>query len=98
MPAQGMKRKTPRSNGFDDPLVMLHRGPHLSQAALEAVLKYVKEHGPLTAVSRRSQLRARERALQGSTPYGLVLQPLRLTLENGTPWAGLCDDFVRFFS
>ena len=63
-----------------DALVAMHRGPVVSACALEATLKYVRDNGLPTAISRRSQQRARAEVAHAETPYGPVLQALRLTL------------------
>ena len=73
------------ASSFDDPLVLLHRGPQISQRGLASVLKHVKRHGLPPASSRQSQQRKRREAVISNTPYGPVLQALRLTLPSG-PW------------
>ena len=59
-------------------LVHLHRGPIISQRALEAILQTVREHGLPEYSSRRSQFRARADAVQRDTPYGPVMKALHL--------------------
>ena len=59
-------------------LVHLHRGPNISQRALEATLKAIREHGLPEYSSRRSQFRARADAVQRDTPYGPVMKALHL--------------------
>ena len=63
-------------------LVHLHRGPHISQRALEATLKTVREHGLPEHSSRRSQFRARAETVLRDTPYGPVMQALHLGAES----------------
>ena len=63
-------------------LVHLHRGPSISQRALEATLKTVREHGVPEYSSRRSQFRARAEAVRQETPYGPVLKALHLGAES----------------
>ena len=63
-------------------LVHLHRGPHISQRALEATLKTIREHGLPEYSSRRSQFRARAETVLRDTPYGPVMQVLHLGAES----------------
>ena len=85
-----------RKGGCDHSLVSLHRGPQISASALESTLQYVRDNGLPSAVSRRTQLRARHAAVEVETPYGQVLQPFRLELARpGTSWVTwLCHPFA----
>ena len=94
------KRKAP----CDDGLVSLHAQSHLSQSALECVLKSVRERGLPQNISRASQTRERQRFCQALTPYGAVVQQLDVGEHRfwvNHPIAHLyrtaahCDRFVR---
>ena len=67
-----------RTLSSDDALVALHRRSHLSQRALENTLVFVRDHGLPGKLSRSSQTRARQKACQVLTPYGPVVQCLRV--------------------
>ena len=67
-----------KKRSADDPLVAMHRGPHLTQSALAAVLKYVRDNGVPPAVSESSQRRARRKYAMVDTDYGPVVQQLHL--------------------
>ena len=69
---------TLKKRSADDPLVAMHRGPHLTQSALAAVLKYVRDNGVPPAVSESSQRRARRKYAMVDTDYGPVVQQLHL--------------------
>lgn len=62
----------------------LHRDSYVSQRGLEAILKRVRADGLPSASSSRSQLRARHAFTSEPTPYGPVVQPMELTLEDRT--------------
>ena len=97
-----MKRK-----GAD--LNELHRDSYVSNRGLEAVLNRVRRDGLPSAISSRSQNRARHDFSDAPTPYGPVVQSMELALSDGTvgtafvnhPFALLhrtvreCDPFRR---
>ena len=81
------------------PLVSLHRGPQISQRALESTLQHVRDYGLPSTISAASQRRARHAAVQSESPYGQVLQPFRLDLARpGTSWeTWLCHPFALLY-
>ena len=96
---------------FDDPLVDIRRGTHVTNVGIEKILQYVKDHGLPDRFSDSSQTRAVAKCMaELTTPYGPVLQDMAVHLEDGrddivyvaNPWAMLhitverCDAFKRF--
>jgi len=77
----------PKKRRFNsDDLVLLRRGPQVSQSALAHILKHVRDHGPPeVGTSRRNQYRERKKTIAVGTPYGTVLQNMELTLASGEP-------------
>ena len=69
-PAQGCTAWGSERGGCDHSLVSLHRGPQISASALESTLQYVRDNGLPSAVSRRTQLRARHAAVEAKHRMG----------------------------
>ena len=63
-------------------LVALRQGPHVTQSALQAVLRSAQHEGIPVAATKRSQLRAREQQSTRDTPYGKLVVPLDLPLAD----------------
>ena len=66
-----------------DSLVELHCNSHLSQRALVAVLKHVRDNGLPDAFSRRTQGRAHAELCNTDTPYGKISRELEIPLSTG---------------
>ena len=80
---RGVRKDSGGTKPQTDALVHLHRGPQLSQSALEATLKHVETHGVPEAFSRRTQSRARHSSACAKTIYGEMVQ--EMTLPTGAP-------------
>ena len=78
MPSYKRKLDTDRA------LVELHRGSYVTERALSNVLKWVRDNGMPTAISRAAQYRAKENVIaEQTTPYGKVLAEQPLKLQGG---------------
>ena len=85
-------RPKKRARHDAEQLVALHRGPYVSERALAAVLKNIRDNGLPNATSRAPQYRAREAIIADeTTPYGHLLQQVDMPLPNGKvfkSWVG----------
>ncbi len=68
----------------DAALVAMHRASHSTQKGAEAILKHVRDNGLPCAISASSQRRARQKFCQKPTPYGPVVQEIKIATDNDT--------------
>jgi hypothetical protein len=60
------------------------RASHVTARGLSGVLRYIQEHGMPDALSRTSVARHRQGDVYVETEYGPLVQPLQLSMNDGT--------------